>query len=381
MKKVFLFSLIMVLLGALIVPAIAAPAPVSAWSGTVTCDPGELYFRVYEGVPTYLLGFIPLEEGQKLTLTHEGSGIAGWTVSDNAGWLNENLLFGVLSGSGHSHVTVRVNTNGLAAGTYTATITFKFTTCATKTITIPVTVDVIEPKVMGPLGIGIDRIFGEEDEYGGLVTNLLTNPDDAMDMQAIETDGWWNLKLQRGDEIPELGYAPLTGGTFTVNGETIQIMGGGVGGFSMLMSLMGGALPIPADFDWGENYVAMFVGSDGNQYMGLLLADIGKLLDLLPMLGDMLSGEEAAGTSLSAPPSTDSTSGTPTGPVINEPSPEMVIPLKPILNILSPLMPVVMNLLQNETVLSILKPLMGLLPPIMIVMPMDLVMELFSGLM
>ena len=367
MRKLFLFSLVLVLIGLSILPALATPKSAEAWSGTVTCDPGELSFRVYEGVPTYLLGFIPLEDGQTLTLTHAGGFLesAGWTVTDDAGWLNEGPLFGVIGCIDRDQdVTVRVNTDGMAAGTYTATITFKFTTCATQTITIPVTVDVIEPKVMGPLGIGMLNILDTSTEnYGGFVVNLLTNPDDAMDMQAIETDGCWNLILDRGDPIPELGYTPLNGGTFTVNGEAIEVVGGGVGQISMLMDMMGGALPIPADFDWGENYVVIFVGSDGNQYIGILLEDIGKLLDLLPMLGDMFSGQETESTSLPAPTGKDSKSGAPSGPVVNEPSPELVLPLKPILKLLPTLMPVMTELLSNETVLALIEPLLGLLPP------------------
>jgi len=64
MKKIMFASLILVLLGALIMPAIAVSAPVAAWSGTVTCDPTALSFRVYVGVPTYLWGFIPLDDGR-----------------------------------------------------------------------------------------------------------------------------------------------------------------------------------------------------------------------------------------------------------------------------------------------------------------------------
>jgi len=372
-----------VLLGALVVPAIAAPQPVSAWSGTVTCSATDLHFRVYAGVPTYLLGFIPLDDGQTLTLTHTGGFLesAGWTVTDDAGWLNEDPLLGVVGCIDRNQdVTVRVNTDGLVAGTYTATITFKFTTCATKTITVPVTVDVIEPKIMGPLGIGMLNIFDTSTEnYGGLAVQLLTNPDNAMDMQAIETDGCWNLVLQRGDEIPGSGQM-LSGGTLDIEGETTQIAYGQISPISALMSMMGGALPIPADFDWGENYVAIFSTSDGTTYIGLLLGDIGKLLDLLPMLGDMFSTEEGAGTDINgAPPDPSSTTGDPNNaPTVSE---DMVIPLAPILDLLPTLMPVMMDLLSNETVLNILKPLMGLLPPIMIVLPATVMVELFSGLM
>jgi len=119
MKKVLFFSVIIALIGALILPAVSAPAPAEAAGTTVTCSPSELNFRVYTGVPTYLLGIIPLDDGQTLTLTLAGSGISGWTVKDDAGWLNEDLLFGALSSissdTRNTDVTVRVNTDGLVA--------------------------------------------------------------------------------------------------------------------------------------------------------------------------------------------------------------------------------------------------------------------------
>ncbi|MFA5367278.1 MAG: hypothetical protein WC333_05320 [Dehalococcoidia bacterium] len=385
MKKLLIFSLVLVLIGVSILPTVAAPKSAEAWSGTVTVDPGELYFRVYEGVPTYLLGFIPLDEGQKLTLTHEGGFLesAGWTVTDDAEWLNQAPLFGVVGCLNRNQdVTVRVNTKGLKAGTYTATITFKFTTCATKTITVPVTADVIEPKVMGPLGIGMLNILDTSTEnYGGFVVNLLTNPDDAMDMQAIETDGCFNLMLQRGEEIPGADFIPLNGGTFTINREAKQIVEGGVAEFSLLMGMMPpGMIPIPEDFDWGENRIVMFATDDGGIYIGILLSDLAKLMELLPMLGDMFTGSDES-TSLPAPTGKQPKNGAPNSPASNEPSPELVVPLKPILNLLPILMPVMVDLLSNETMLNILAPLMGLLPPIMIVMPFDVMMDLFSGLM
>jgi len=373
MKKVILVSLIVALVSALVLPAVYTPAPVMAGS-SISCTPGELSFRVYQGVPTTLLGFIPLET-QTVTVNSNG----GWTAKDDAGWLS---LFPCLAFSG-GDLSVWVN-GDLDVGTYTATITIT-PFFSSNSVTVPVTVEVIEPKVMGPLGIGMLNILDTSTEnYGGFVVNLLTNPDDAMDMQAIETDGFWNMVLQRGEEFPDLGYTLLNGGTLTINGEAKEIVpGGAIAPISMLMSMMGGALPIPADFDWGENYAVLFDTTDGESYIGILLADIGKLLDLLPMLGDMLSGgeESAGGTALPAPSGKSSDSGTPSGPIINEPSPEMVIPLKPILNLLPALMPVMMDLLSNETVLAILEPLMGLLPPIMIFMPLDVMVDLFFGLM
>jgi hypothetical protein len=388
MKKVFLASLIVVLLGALIVPGIVAPAPAAAWSGTVTCSADSLHFRVYSGVPTYLLGFIPLDDGQTLTLTHAGGGIAGWTVSDNAGWLNENLLFGVISGSGSSDIIVRVNTDGLDVGTQTATITFKLTTCGTTTITVPVTVDVIEPTVMGPLGIGVDKellknivggdILETENAYSGLVLNLLTNPADKMDMQAIETDGCWNLSIQCGAEIAGKGI-PIAAGALTIGDVTKPILNGMIAPMSALMTMIpSGLIDIPAGFDWGENYAIKIQTTDRTVYIAILIGDIGKLMDLMPVLLPMFSTAAPAGTTLQGAPNVE---GTNNGVVNTDPSTELTIPLKPILNLLPSLMPVLSNLLSNETVMAILTPLMSLLPPIIIVLPYTVMMDLFSGLM
>jgi hypothetical protein len=377
MKKVILFSLMIVLIATLILPAISAPKSAEAAGTTVACSPASgLYFRVYEGVPTYLLGFIPLSD-QKLTLTLSGSGISGWTVSDNAGWLNEGKLFGVLSSiSSKTRTTtvgVSVNSNGLTPGTHTAVITFKITTSNTKTITVPVTVEVIAPRVLGPLGIGIDRIFGAEDEYAGLTTNLLTNPDNMMDMQAIQTDGGWNLQLQRG-ESDEFGNVNIVGGTITIGGVTKQIISGGIAGLASLA----GSMPIagiPAGFDWGDNYIVGF-DTDDVSYIAFLIKDIGALL---PLLGALTSVEAvgevdiSALSDLSAAPAVNQNTGSLTSGI--------TIPLNPILGLLPILMPVFTNLLANPTVMAIITPLLALLPPIMVFMPVDLFGELLAALM
>jgi hypothetical protein len=348
---------------------------------------------VYAGVPTYLLGFIPLDDGQTLTLTHAGGFLesAGWTVTDDAGWLNEDPLLGVVGCIDRNQdVTVRVNTDGLAAGTYTATITFKFTTCATKTITVPVTVNVIEPRILGPLGIGIDKdllkgisgapAVAAENEYEGLTVQLLTNPEDMMDMQAIETDGCWDLVFQRGDELEGGGGVFLiTGGTLNIQGQTEDILGGAIAPLSFLMAMAGGAIPgMPEDL--GDNYMLMLSAADGDEYIGVLLADLPTLLDLIPALLGSSSGEEAAGTDINdAPPALGPNGGATNGEAtVNDPN--LVIPMKPLLKLLPSLMPLMTDLLSNQTIMDILKPLMELLPPIIIIMPTPLFFELIQAL-
>jgi hypothetical protein len=404
MKKVFLVSLIMVLLGALVVPAIAAPAPAAAlnYTSTMTCSPTSLNFRVYLGVPTYLLGFIPLDDGQTLTLTHTNGAwwdtIAGWSATDDADWLNEvNADFqianwGTISGNNQGSMIVRVDTDKLsAAGTYTATITITISTCGTTKIEVPVTVNVITPKVEGPICIGADKellknvlgdeIFEAENAYSGEILNLLTNPQNISDMQAISTAGPWNMSLLLGPESDQVW--PILGGNVTLNGTgyDIKANSGTVGSFAGLMDLMTGVLTVPDGFDWGNNYVMLFTlktgGRTGTLYMGIVLGEVGKLLDLLPSLTGLFATEEPEATDLGGAPSANN--------VVNgagnaEPSTELTIPLKPILEMLPTLMPVLSPLLENQTLLSLLAPLMNALPPIMVLMPFKVITDL-SGLL
>jgi hypothetical protein len=389
MKKVMFASLILVLLGALIMPAIAVSAPIAAWSGTVTCDQTALHFRVYVGVPTYLWGFIPLDDGQVLTITHDQKNLesAGWTLSDDAGWLTESMTAGVVGCvlfPKSESTTVRVNTDGLTAGTLTATITFTFTTCATTTITIPVTVDVIEPMVMGPLCIGVDEdllkgimdeeTFAEENDYTGFTVQLLTNPDDMMDMQGIKTEGAFDMVLMGGTVYEDGSIDINPGSSISINDVSNPITWGIIMNIGDLMAMMGMGLPgLPADFDWGNNYAAMFC-TDYEVYIGIVIADINALMPLVSSLGDMLAPATSE-TDIDAAP-TDDGSGSSGGAASN-----MVIPLKPIMNMLPSLMPVMSDLLGNETIMAILSPLLDALPPIMIVMPMGVMLQLSAGIM
>jgi len=394
MKKVLFFSVIIALIGALILPAVSAPAPAEAAGTTVTCSPSELNFRVYTGVPTYLLGIIPLDDGQTLTLTLAGSGISGWTVKDDAGWLNEDLLFGALSSissdTRNTDVTVRVNTDGLVAGTYTATITFTITTSNTKKITVPVTVDVIDPKVLGPLCIGLDEdltknlmdepAFAEANEYSGITARLLVNPDDVMDMQAIEMDGGkWNADLQCSEPLED-GSVLLLGGNLTIEGTTSTITGGTIAPLSMLLEMAGDMLPAEVtSADFGNTYVILFGTSDGQSYAMIVLADLDKVLGVIPALGGLLSGSTTTESDTSDI-TIDKTNPDANNQTPIQPSADMVIPLKPILNLLPSLMPVMVDLLSNETVLALLTPIMDAVPPVVILMPMDTLLELFMGM-
>jgi hypothetical protein len=398
MKKVMLASLILVLLGALIMPAIAVSAPVAAWSGKVTCDQTALHFRVYVGVPTYLWGFIPLEDGQVLTFTHDGAmwETAGWTEADGASWLTASdsvtgLNYGTVGiCQPNGYVTMRVNTDGLTAGTYTDTATFTFTTCATKTIAIPVTVDVIEPMVLGPLCIGVDEdlfknlmnedTFAAENNYSGIIAQLLTNPDDVMDMQAIEiTDTSWSMLL-KGGTVTETGAININtdGSVLTIDDVASPINFGIIMNLGDLISGMGMSMGgIPADFDWGNNYASMFATADGKSYIGIVIADINALMPLVSQLGSLLNPPDTTEPDTDTPPVDDGVTPTPEAPPVTE---DLMIPLKPIMNMLPTLMPVLSDLLGNETVMAILSPLLDALPPIAVVLPLGVMMQLSAGL-
>jgi len=403
MKKIMLASLILVLLGALIMPAIAVSAPVAAWSGKVTCDQTALHFRVYVGIPTYLWGFIPLDDGQVLTFTHDGAmwETAGWTEADGSSWLTASdsvtgLNYGTVGiCQPNGYVTMRVNTDGLTAGTYTDTATFTFTTCATKTIAIPVTVDVIEPMVLGPLCIGVDEdlfknlmnedTFAAENNYSGIIAQLLTNPDDPMDMQAIEiTDTPWSWLLKSGT-VTSSGAININtdGSILTIDDVADPITWGMIMNLGSLITSMGMSLGgIPADFDWGNNYAAMFSTASGTAYIGIVIGDINALMPLVAMLDTLLSPPDATEPGDTPPVDVtptpeDGVTPTPEAPPVTE---DMVIPLKPIMNMLPTLMPVLSDLLGNETVMSLLSPLLDALPPIAVVMPLSVMMELSAGL-
>jgi hypothetical protein len=388
MKKIMFTSLILVLLGALIMPAIAVSAPVAAWSGHVTCAPTALSFRVYVGVPTYLWGFIPLDDGQVLTLTHDGASASttGWHLSDDASWLKESLTDGTVGCiQPHQSTTVRVNTDGLTAGTYTATITFKFYTASTTTITVPVTVEVIQPAVLGPVCIGVDEdllkgvmdeeTFAEENNYSGIAVQLLTNPADMMDMQAIETDGSWSMLLKPGTINPDGSVSVGSGSILTIGDVATPITWGVIMNLGDIMGMMGMSLAgLPADFDWGNNYAAMFT-SGGKTYLGIVIADINALL---PLVNSLLNPPPATEPDTDTPPVDDGTTPTPEAPPVTE---DMVIPIKPIMNMMPTLMPVIADLLGNETLMAILSPLLDLLPPIAVVMPLNVITTLAAGIM
>ena len=239
---------------------------------------------------------------------------------------------------------------------------------------------------MGPLCIGVDKAllknalgkdtFAAENNYTGLTTQLLTNPDNIMDMQAIETTGTWSMLL-KGGLVNEDGSINVNtdGSILTVNGVATPITWGVISNLGALISMMGMSLGgIPADFDWGNNYAAMLATPNGD-YLGIVIADINALLPLVSQLGSLLNPPAATETDINAAPA-DGGSGDGSGGTIED----MVIPLKPIMNLLPTLMPVLSDLLGNATIMAILSPLLALLPPIAIVMPLDVIMQLSAGL-
>ena len=344
----------------------------------MTCTPTELHFVTYVGVPTTLLGIIPLES-QTLTLTH-GDGFlqtAGWTAKDDASWLSELPCFGVVDSTSikTQDVSICVNSDNLAAGTYTATVTFTITTAATKKIVVPVTLEVREPAVLGPLCIGLDKDltknlmkqapFAATDEYSGITARLLADQQDGS-MQALQMDGGsWNLSIQCGEQQGD-GSIWLTGGSLTIEGVTTGIADGMIMPLSVLVGMAGTLPDALANADWGNTSAILFDTNDGMTYVAIVLADLPKVIALVPQLGGLLGGSSSATT-------TDSSAN-------NQASTDMVIPLKPILNMLPSLMPVMIDLLSNDTVLALLDPILAAVPPVIIIMPFDTMMTLFSGM-
>lgn len=394
MKKIIFLSLIIALVCALVMPVISAPSQAEAGGTTITCTPTTLNFVVYQGVPTYLLGIIPLDK-QYLRLNLAGSGISGWTVTDNSGWLNEGLLFGVLSSISSAtrttQIGVSVNSNGLTAGTYTAAVTFKITTSNTKTITIPVTLEVRQPNVLGPLCIGLDKdlgknlnkkpIFAAVNEYSGITARLLTDPLDGS-MQALQMNplsgGTWSMVISPGATFDDGSIDVLPGGTLTVEGVKVDIIWGNIAPLPALLAIS--PYPLPAEIanaDFGNTFVIQFMTSDYNSWTVILAADLPKLLNLIPALGTMLSGGSSTTEIAPSGTITDKASSTNTQQM---PATDITIPLKPVFGLLGPLMPVMIDLLSNKTVLALLTPLVGALPPIAIVMPMTTLLDLFSQL-
>jgi predicted secreted protein len=104
--------------------------PVAA-TPLICCSPKSLSFNATEG------GSNPAN--QTLEISNSGVGTISWTLSDNAGWLSENLTSGSsTSADDKTLVTVSVNTAGMSAGDYPASITVTAAGAINSPWTVPV---------------------------------------------------------------------------------------------------------------------------------------------------------------------------------------------------------------------------------------------------
>ena len=348
MKRFILIGLALALLGVMAVPALTAPQSASAWwwswwgsqsnNAVIACDTNQLHFSVVQGDI----------RSQHIKIWNDGDGSMSWRVSDYARWLSASPSRGSSRGE-QDDVKVRASTTGLEAGTYHATITVSSSQASNSPLTLPVTLEVVEPNEVGPILLGIERLW-RADNYWGTAIMLLTG-EELLDIGAITIGDSWKLSLDYGEEAG--GVIPVTGGTLDGRGviPDADVLGGQLQDLSIVMPALAG------------NYLVVLVlDTDGNglpdeTYMGALLTDLEGLLDLLPMLmGD------------------SSTSVLDQGRVTSG----ITIPMGPILELLPTLLPIIEDLLPQ--VLPYIQPLLGLVPPIMVLMPQD-VAELLLGLL
>jgi hypothetical protein len=87
-------------------------------------------------------------ENQTLEIWNSGGVTLNWSLSDDAGWLNEAPVNGNSTGE-HDNVTVAVNITGMSAGNYTANITINATGANNTPQVVPVSLHISVP----PLGI------------------------------------------------------------------------------------------------------------------------------------------------------------------------------------------------------------------------------------
>lgn len=355
--------MVVALLGALIVPALASPAIAEAWticSPRVACDTSYLELAAIKGV----------NPGAKTIGISRSQGTCGtlwWTVSDNAGWLSVSPSWGTNNGE-TDIVQLNINSKNLAVGYYCATVKVANLWRSSDYKTVEVWLVVTEPVVKGPIMIGMEGIWPWSPDYvyDGTSANLhlmpcgFVNPDgteypcDFEDLSdaAIEVKDCWHMSLD-----VDLAAGIVTGGALSGNGgiPSGQIIGG------QLLSLSG-LLP---GVDLGDNYLITLMIDAGDQgilyYGGMLLSDIDGLLDAIPNLMSMLGSSSASSTGIEA---------------MNQ---GIVIPLGPIMDILPKLLPIMEDLLPK--LLPLIQPIAGLIPPVIVIMPGELLVELMSLLM
>lgn len=253
----------------------------------------------------------------------------------------------------------------MAVGEYHATITVSKTFGADP-VRVNVNLNVIEPVVMGPIMIGMEGIFpwSPVDVYDGFSLSLLTGDEglDNLSGAAIQTGNCFELSFERGDPVVnpvtgEVMYTPIASGTI---GGGSGIPNGELSGVLLPLSAMGGMVPgMELPDSQGMWVIMAFVGSD--VYMGILIEDLGEALGLLPVLTGALEGAEG--------------SLQPLGLSIQDGS--LTIPLDPIMDLLPLMLPMIEDLLANPTVINLINAASEVVPPIVVLMPQQLMLGLF----
>lgn len=352
-------SLVLALLGAFVLPVLLTSGTADAWGCNPRVDVGtdHLEFTAIKGVNP---------AAQTIEVCNQDCGTLWWKVSDDARWLSASPSWGTNRGE-EDFVQINVNSKNLAVGEYDAIIKVSNIWRSSDYMTVQVHLTVVEPMVKGPIMIGMEGIWPWSPDYvyDGTSANLLLAPCNGgvgpipielpcgfedLSGAGIEVKDCWHMSLD-----VDLAAGMITGGTLSGNGD---LPSGEVEGYLLgLDALLPGV-------DLGDNYLVVLTIDAGDQgilnYLGMLLTDIGGLLDAIPDLMNMLG-------------STSSSSG------IEAMNQGIVIPLGPVMDILPKLLPLMEDLLPK--LLPLIQPIAGLIPPVIVIMPTDLMMELMALLM
>jgi hypothetical protein len=317
------------------------------WSSSkpaAACDTQVLEVIAVEGINP---------AGKTIGVYNDGSGRLWWKTRDNATWLSTWPTWGSSTGEVDS-VKVSINSKSLAPGEYDATITVSNAWSRSDYVTVQVHLTVVEPDVKGPIMIGMEGIWpwSPDNEYKGTSASLLLGPGGMEDLSnaGVEIKDCFELALDI-----DLDAGLITGGTLSGSGDipSGNILGGQVVGLEAMLGELGALL--------GDNYIVMFLMDTGEQYAGMLLTDIDGLLNGIPEILDLLGSTSSSSQEIEAV------------------SQGLTIPLGPIMELLPKLLPLMEDLL--PVLLPIIEPIASLIPPVIIVMPADLMLELMELIM
>ena len=349
MKKFIMASMVLALVGALVLPMVLTSGTAEAWwwsssKPAVACDTEVLEVIAVEGINP---------AGKTIGVYNDGTGRLWWKTKDNVSWLSTSPSWGSSTGEVDS-VKLLINSKSLAPGGYDATITVSNMWSSSDYVTVQVHLVVVEPVVKGPIMIGMEGIWpwSPDNEYSGTSASLIVGPEGLSDLSnaGIEIKDCFELAL---DMDIEAGI--ITGGTLSGSGDlpSANILGGQVLSLETLLGPMGALL--------GDNYLVVLLTDTGEQYGGMLLTDIQGLLNGIPDILDLFASTPSSSQGIEAM------------------SQGITIPLGPIMELMPKLLPLMEDLL--PVLLPIIEPIAGFIPPVIVVMPADLLMELMELIM